>query len=395
MNSFLITFKPATESPERGWPLEYLQKLVKRHRLGERPVEKWRFHNRKDVSLGDRAFLLLQGKRGPAIIGYGTVAAEPKNKNENWRGIRFSELVDPANAVLVNKQRLLAIKGGSSVWRTQASGVQLAESIAADLEMLVVGKSSKPKSEGPDSNPDWTRDELILALQFYLNHRPNPPRKGSVEITELSSTLNLLGEKLFPPGERANTFRNANSVYMKLMNFRRLDPLYTSEGKTGLTRGAKAEEEVWAEFAADPVRCERVAAAIKATLDDPEIGAAWGEMDNNGIQEASEGRLLTRVHIARERNQKLVESKRAQVMRKNGKLACEVCDFDFGAVYGDRGTGFIECHHIEPVESFAQGHKTHLDDLALVCANCHRIVHRYRPWLSVETLKALLKCNAC
>jgi len=232
---------------------------------------------------------------------------------------------------------------------------------------------------------------LILALHFYLNHRPNPPRKGSVEVTELSSTLNLLGEKLFPPGARANTFRNANSVYMKLMNFRRLDPLYTSEGKTGLARGAKAEEDVWAEFAGDVLRCQKVAAAIKATLYEPEIGAAWSEMDNNGIQEAPEGRLLTRVHIARERNQKLADSKRAQAMRKNGKLACEVCDFDFAAVYGDRGTGFIECHHIKPVESFAQGHKTQLDDLALICANCHRIIHRYRPWLSIEAVKTLMK----
>ena len=28
MNSFLITYEPAAENPERGWPLEELQKLV-------------------------------------------------------------------------------------------------------------------------------------------------------------------------------------------------------------------------------------------------------------------------------------------------------------------------------------------------------------------------------
>jgi hypothetical protein len=53
MKSFLITFKPATESPDRGWPLEKLQRLVRRHQAGERAVEAWRFHNRKAVSLGD------------------------------------------------------------------------------------------------------------------------------------------------------------------------------------------------------------------------------------------------------------------------------------------------------------------------------------------------------
>jgi len=70
MNSFLITFKPATESPERGWPLDELQKLVRRHRAGERVEEIWRFKNRRDAGLGDRVVLLEQGKGGPAIIGY-------------------------------------------------------------------------------------------------------------------------------------------------------------------------------------------------------------------------------------------------------------------------------------------------------------------------------------
>ena len=68
MNTFLITFKPKTENPERGWPLAELQTLVKA--LSSGPVlERWRFLNRRDANIGDRVFLLLQGKGGPAIIG--------------------------------------------------------------------------------------------------------------------------------------------------------------------------------------------------------------------------------------------------------------------------------------------------------------------------------------
>jgi predicted HNH restriction endonuclease len=101
------------------------------------------------------------------------------------------------------------------------------------------------------SNPDWVRDELILALNIYLKHRPNLPGKDSEDILSLSTLLNRLGEKLFSPEERSDTFRNVNGVYMKLMNFRRLDPQYTAGGRMGLVRGAKAEEEVWAEFASE------------------------------------------------------------------------------------------------------------------------------------------------
>src|SRR5690242_7953729 len=101
MKSFLITFKPAAENPERGWPLEKLQRLIRRQREGERVKQKWRFHNRKNVSLGDRVFLLLQGKGGPAIIGYGRVTGKPEDYEGKWQvTVEFESIVDPSGHVL-------------------------------------------------------------------------------------------------------------------------------------------------------------------------------------------------------------------------------------------------------------------------------------------------------
>jgi 5-methylcytosine-specific restriction protein A len=77
-------------------------------------------------------------------------------------------------------------------------------------------------------------------------------------------------------------------------------------------------------------------------------------------------------------------------MKRHGKLACEACGFDFAIHYGDRGNGFIECHHIKPVADIVEGQTTHIDDLVLLCSNCHRIIHRRRPWLSVIALKDLM-----
>ena len=63
------------------------------------------------------------------------------------------------------------------------------------------------------ANPDWLRDELILALNVYLKHRSKLPAKDSEEILGLSRLLNRLGEKLFSPELRADpTFRNPNGV---------------------------------------------------------------------------------------------------------------------------------------------------------------------------------------
>jgi 5-methylcytosine-specific restriction protein A len=110
-------------------------------------------------------------------------------------------------------------------------------------------------------NPTWSRDELILALHLYLHHREQLPDNDAPEITELSQVLN----SLFGGTARdAALFRNPNGVYMKLANFRAVDPLHTSQGKRGLSRGGHGVEEVWAEFAEHPAELNALAAAIRA-----------------------------------------------------------------------------------------------------------------------------------
>ncbi|MHC5748782.1 MAG: HNH endonuclease, partial [Nostoc sp.] len=65
--------------------------------------------------------------------------------------------------------------------------------------------------------------------------------------------------------------------------------------------------------------------------------------------------------------------------------------FNFLKTYGDIGADYIECHHTKPISELENYEKTNIKDLALVCANCHRMLHRKRPWLSIEQLKQLLK----
>jgi 5-methylcytosine-specific restriction protein A len=147
---------------------------------------------------------------------------------------------------------------------------------------------------------------------------------------------------------------------------------------------------VWKEFAHDQARLAKVTAAIKATVqlapeDQPSLG------DEDDIAEADEGRILTRLHRSRERSRKLVEQRKAKALAQHGHLKCEVCEFDFEQRYGERGKGFIEAHHTKPIHTLAQGSKTKLEDLALVCSNCHRMIHAVRPWLTVDELRALLQ----
>lgn len=231
-------------------------------------------------------------------------------------------------------------------------------------------------------NPNWTRDEAILALDMYLQYMGNPPGKDSPEVRALSELLNASALRDGVVG--SHKFRNPSGVYMKMMNFRRLDPTYSG---VGLQRGAHEDERVWKEFAGDPKRCTAVAEAIRAAAASPE---ALGTFQPDEMQEAEEGRLLSRLHITRERNRAIVAAKKAACLKKAGCLACEVCGFDYRKRYGDRGEGYIECHHTRPVYTLRPGHRTKLEDLALICANCHRMVHVRSPWLSLEQLRSVL-----
>ncbi len=111
--------------------------------------------------------------------------------------------------------------------------------------------------------------------------------------------------------------------------------------------------------------------------------------------EAPEGKIRTRSHIVRERNRKLVQRKKESVLRKTGRLVCAACGFDFAKKYGERGEGFIECHHTKPLSDLERGSKTHLKDLVLLCSNCHSMIHAKRPWLEVKDLTRLINRNAC
>lgn len=81
-------------------------------------------------------------------------------------------------------------------------------------------------------------------------------------------------------------------------------------------------------------------------------------------------------HMRRERNVQVVKAKKRDVLRRLGCLRCEVCGFDFQKAYGVLGFGFAECHHVEPLAFLEHERETDLSKLAIVCANCHRMLHR-------------------
>ena len=105
----------------------------------------------------------------------------------------------------------------------------------------------------------------------------------------------------------------------------------------------------------------------------------------------SEGGRRLVSHLRRERKRAVIEAKKAAVLSSTGRLSCEACGFDFSAAYGSIGKGFCEVHHLSPLSASDESVTTTLADLAVLCSNCHRIIHRSDPMLSVAELSAVIR----
>lgn len=223
-------------------------------------------------------------------------------------------------------------------------------------------------------NPKWHRDEIILALDLYFDKDLGPMDSGNPKIIALSELLNRL--PIFDHKPDQITFRNPNGVSLKLSNFKALDPNY--EGK-GMKACSKLDIKVFEEFYTDIKRLQLIAHEIKKISNNPELSNEVSKIENDETSEldsVKEGQVLYKVHKVRERDSKIIAAKKKKVLKEKGELKCEACDFDFEKNYGDLGKGYIECHHLIPLSNFLVNKETKLDDLALLCSNCHKMIHR-------------------
>ncbi|MGJ8524812.1 hypothetical protein LMG33818_000520 [Halomonadaceae bacterium LMG 33818] len=235
-------------------------------------------------------------------------------------------------------------------------------------------------------NKPWSRNELILALDLYFQE-PQPKLDDSdPHVQRLSTLLNKFPLK---QGEhRDASYRSASSVALKLQNIRSV----ASHKTAGRHNGGKLDKIVYDEFKNNPILLKQSAAAIKNAIHIDISRARVSSAESlDQTSTAYEGGTKYLLHKVYERNSAIIKQKKQAVLHAKGKLECEACGFNFHEIYGERGYGYIECHHTSPVSQLTSNDATTLSDLALLCANCHRMIHAREPWLSMEELKLLLR----
>ena len=312
-------------------------------------------------------FLVVNGKDYPpkAIVGIAHKREFPNEPIDDMISHRARDFLRSRNYVVE--------------YRGNDESILLAE--AAEQTQ---NKNSK-KSSG---RIEWADEENILAMEFYmlfdgLNSK-TVPSLGSIEIQNLADDMHNIIQSL---NLRKNkNFRDVGSLRMKLQNFQWID----TQGEEGLSNPGARAKEIWEQYKNDWEGLKKIADSIRQQAKN-KIDESTTNYDGTVIEEYTEGNSVTIYqHKRRERSRKLVIDKKKKFMEMHGKLFCEACNFNFGEVYGERGNGFIECHHIKPVSQMKENEKTNLDDLALVCANCHRMIHTEQPWLTMNELKLIL-----
>lgn len=70
---------------------------------------------------------------------------------------------------------------------------------------------------------------------------------------------------------------------------------------------------------------------------------------------------------------------------------CAACGLDFEERYGSLGRGFIHVHHLRELSTVGDDYRVDpVGDLRPVCPNCHAMLHRRRPALTIAELQVLI-----
>ena len=235
------------------------------------------------------------------------------------------------------------------------------------------------------NNPPWSRDELIIVLYLYQQFRGSRSTADEKTKQEYSKILVNLARINGIKVEKFSNFRSPSSIGLRISNFFNLD----KHQERGMSQHSEHARKIWKEFSYNYEKLEKEAKSI----------ILFSENYKKSIEKKTnedyirEGGIRLMFHKERERNKKIVSDKKKKILKEKGLLSCEICGFNFFEFYGAYGENFIECHHNKPLSEMTPNDKTFLSDLSLVCANCHRMIHRKRDCLSATELIKIVREN--
>jgi 5-methylcytosine-specific restriction enzyme A len=123
----------------------------------------------------------------------------------------------------------------------------------------------------------------------------------------------------------------------------------------------------------------------------------WSAADDMVLQARADGVTTDRATIEEAKRYRLHQSierdaRHARLVKKCLGTRCMGCERDMAELYGVVATGLIEAHHLTPLSSLGTI-EVSLDprkDFAVLCPNCHAVIHRMSDVGDLDSLRALV-----
>jgi 5-methylcytosine-specific restriction enzyme A len=232
-------------------------------------------------------------------------------------------------------------------------------------------------------NPDWNREELILALDLYFQMDYGQMHGRNSEIIKLSDDLRRLNLHANIPDKKK--FRSPNSVALKLANLKRSDQNFKG---SGMRDGGKLEKEIWNEFHGHRDTLKNEADLIKQLYLKPksEEKSQVINLKNN-----LDSDFFYQFHKNRETDPLVIKVKKEMTLINSKSLKCEVCGFDSFAFYGELGNAIMEIHYQKESKKEPGLESSAMEDFIIVCCNCHRVLDKNFGLLDADDLKKIIR----
>lgn len=119
----------------------------------------------------------------------------------------------------------------------------------------------------------------------------------------------------------------------------------------------------------------------------------WGKKDGKRSPASQQEAVLAAMEGDSYRGEATFRTRNGSLIEKKKKLSdgrCSVCQLKFSERYEGIEALCLVAHHVQPIGKRKKASKTTLDDIELLCPNCHTAVHIQDPPLSADDLRKML-----
>lgn len=333
-----------------------------------KPIHKWKTNRINNIGSGDNFILiklgtnLLESEKG--IIGIGKIISYPykdidylhEHQIVDYVDLEFSYLHATPFISLSNLNKI----DSSTTWTPQQNGNSIPDSTYSQIYEIINKDQSTVLFEKKIYFPMIANEiDLALTKQSSIHH--------DEIIHLLLNKYQLSFEKIAHNTHQSSSFIAQNMMDCFLAELNKESDLVSEWTKKYLRTLIKFNGREITNYSL----------ALNTTQD--EI------IEENNLT-YTEGSIKQITVNAYERNPKA-----RQACLNHFGYSCKGCGFNFEKTYGEIGKNFIHVHHIKPLSEIKEEYKLDpISELIPVCANCHAIIHRKNPPISIEKLKEIL-----